>query len=78
MPGSSSRQLAERLAEALARLDPRERDVYLLGAVEGLSNVEIAVRLGATAAEVEKLLASALCNLDRALKAPRHSWWRFW
>lgn len=68
---------AERLAAALLRIDPREREVYRLGAVEGLSNQEIASRLGLTLAEVERRLAGALLALDRELSATDRRWWRF-
>ncbi len=66
------------LAAALARLVPLERDVYVLAAVEGLGNEEIASRLGLPAAEVERSLADAICSLDRALADLDRPWWRFW
>jgi DNA-directed RNA polymerase specialized sigma24 family protein len=69
---------ARRLAAALARLDPLAREVYMLGAVEGVSNDEIATRLGLSAAESERLLAEALCGLDRELGTSVRLWWRFW
>ncbi len=69
---------AERLAAAIARLDPPERDVYVLGAVEGLSNDEIASRLGLPLTEVERLLADALCGLDRELSDSDRPRWRLW
>lgn len=78
MTKSSTPPRADRLAAAIARLGPLERAVYVLGAVEGLSNDEIASRLHLTAAEVEQLLASALCGLDRALGASDRPWWRLW
>lgn len=78
MPRRFGRQRADRLADALARLDPLERDVYLLGAVEGLSNAEIASRLGLPDAKVERLLADALCGIDRALDGSDRPWWRIW
>lgn len=78
MPNRNPVPRAERLAAAIARLDPLEREVYVLGAVEGLSNDEIAVRLGLPVSEVEQLLAAALCDLDRELRASDRPWWRFW
>jgi DNA-directed RNA polymerase specialized sigma24 family protein len=77
MSFSTDRPDAERLAAALASLGPLERQVYWLGAVEGLANDEIASRLGLTVAEVERLLADALCALDREFAAPKRRWWRF-
>ncbi len=78
MPNRSPWPRAEQLAAAIARLDPLEREVYVLGAVEGLSNDEIASRLGLTVSEVEQFLAAALCRLDRELRASARPWWRFW
>ena len=75
---NSRRRRARRLAAALAHLEPLEREVYTLAAVEGLANDEIASRLGLSGAEVERLLADALCDLDRALGAPARPWWRAW
>ena len=57
----------ERLEKAASRLRPIEREVLLLSTRERLSRGEVAVRLGITAHAVERLLAKALCKLDRAL-----------
>jgi DNA-directed RNA polymerase specialized sigma24 family protein len=78
MPKRTAQSRAERLAAAISRLGPLERDVYVLGAVEGLSNDEIASRLGLTVTETEQLLAVALCGLDRELSDSDRPWWRFW
>jgi len=68
----------ERLERAAAKLRPMEREVLVLSAREGLSNAEIAARLGMTPEAVERLLATALCRLDRALERQKRPWWRFW
>lgn len=78
MPNPDPWQRADRLAAALARLEPLERDVYVLGAMEDLLNDEIASRLGLSVSEVERLLAAALCRLDRELSAAPRPWWHFW
>jgi RNA polymerase sigma factor (sigma-70 family) len=66
----------DRLERAAAKLRPIEREVLVLGAREGLSNGEIAARLGITPESAERLLARALCRLDRALERRRRPWWR--
>ncbi len=68
----------ERLAEAAKSLRPIERQVLILSAREGLSNDEIALRLGIEPYAAERLLADALLRLDRALERQERPWWRFW
>lgn len=68
----------DRLALAISKLGPIERDVLLLSARERLANAEIATRLGLTTEAVQRHLADALCNLDRALERQARPWWRFW
>lgn len=68
----------ERLEKAAAGLRPIEREVLMLSARKHLSNDEIAARLGITAKAAERLLAKALCKLDRALERQDQPWWRFW
>ena len=52
---------------ALRELEPLERAVLQLCAVDGLDYPEIAERLGIGVVEVERLLASALLAIDRHL-----------
>ena len=58
----------ERLERAASSLRPIEREVLVLSARERLSNGEIAARLGITAQAAERLVARALCKLDRELE----------
>jgi RNA polymerase sigma factor (sigma-70 family) len=68
----------DRLDQAVSRLSPIEREVLRLSAREGLSNREIASRLDISAEAAERLLARALCRLDRELERLERPWWRFW
>ena len=68
----------DRLQKAASKLRPIEREVLILGAREGLSNAEIAERLGIPSTDAERLLADAICALDRALERQERPWWRFW
>ena len=68
----------DQIERAASSLRPIEREVLVLSAREHLSNGEIAARLGITAGAAERLLARALCRLDRALERQRRPWWRFW
>lgn len=67
----------ERLEKAASSLRPIEREVLVLSSRERLSNDEIAARLGITPEAAERLLAKALCRLDRALERQERPWWRF-
>ncbi len=66
------------LARAARCLGRRERAVLVLSAAEELALEEVAERLGLDSAEAERLLASALYKLDRALRRLERPWWRFW
>ena len=68
----------ERLENAAKRLRPLEREVLALSARERLSNDEIAARLELSSEAAERLLASALRRLARALERQERPWWRFW
>ena len=68
----------ERLEKAASRLRPIEREVLELSARERLANDEIAARLGITSRAAARILARALCRLDRALERQERPWWRFW
>lgn len=66
------------LRDAIAKLRPLERQVLLLSAGERLRSDEIAARLGITPKKARRLLARALCKVDRALERRERPWWRFW
>ncbi|KQO69230.1 sigma-70 family RNA polymerase sigma factor [Methylobacterium sp. J-078] len=60
-----ARQDLRRLAAAIDALPPRCREVFLLVRFEGLSNGEVASRLGITRNMVEKHLIKALLHCRR-------------
>lgn len=78
MASNRSSVTLERLERAASSLRSIEREVLILSAREGLSNDEIAARFGTTPEAAERLLARALCRLDRALERQKRPWWRFW
>lgn len=68
MAHDHARPSVEQLEAAAAHLRPRERAVLELSARDRMTNPAIAARLGISVGAVERLLARALCKLDRALK----------
>lgn len=61
--------LAERVAVALAALSPRNQAILLLFCQRGLSQREIAARVGLSKAMVQKCLAQALAHCRKQLGA---------
>lgn len=59
-----TRETIEQAARSLGR---RERTVLVLSAGEGMSTAAIALRIGLTPDQVERLLAKAIAKFDRAL-----------
>ena len=68
----------DRLEKAASSLRPIEREVLVLSACERLSIGQIAARLGIAPQAAERLLARAICRLDRVLERQERPWWRFW
>lgn len=60
-----ARDLLRRLDEAVQRLKPRRRQVFLLQRVEGLTYAEIAENTGMSVKGVKKQMAKALFDLRR-------------
>lgn len=65
-----------RIKDALRRLSSTERAVLLAVRLEDCSYPEIAERMGLSVAEVERLLATTLCEYLHNLEQPHHPWWR--
>ena len=60
--------LLRRLEAALATMEPRTREVFLLPRVADLAYSQIAQRLGIDVLAVECELAAAIVHLDRELQ----------
>jgi RNA polymerase sigma factor (sigma-70 family) len=71
-------EIERRVQRAAAKLTRLEREVLVLSAGEGLSNGEIARRLGTSERRVERILARALRKFDRAMNRPPCPWWHPW
>ena len=74
-PSMAEVRRVERAARTLSSL---ECDVLALSAGHGLSNGEIAKRLGKSERRIERILARALRKFDRAIGDEQRPWWRFW
>jgi len=57
------------LAKAMATLSPRDRDIVRLRFVDGLTQTEIAVRLGVSQMQISRLLAASLRQLRSNISA---------
>ncbi|AZF04226.1 RNA polymerase sigma factor [Pseudomonas sp. R5-89-07] len=61
-------QRLEQLKEVLAELSPRRREALMLHRFEGLSQAQIAARMGISTSMVEKHIAFALLHCKRRLQ----------
>ena len=60
-----SRDKLRRLEQAVERMRPRTREIFLAHRVRGLSYTEIADELGLTVKGVEKQMSKAIAKIDR-------------
>lgn len=68
----------ERIEQALLTLRARTRRIFLLHRLDGLSYADIAERCGISVRRVERDIAEAMVQLDRALDGRRRPWRRRW
>ncbi|MEI9850125.1 MAG: RNA polymerase sigma factor [Sphingomonas sp.] len=61
------RDMLDRLELAMLELPQATREIFMAHRLEGLTYVQIAERTGLTAKQVEKAIARAMVELDRAL-----------
>ncbi|MBP5058251.1 sigma-70 family RNA polymerase sigma factor, partial [Pseudomonas chlororaphis] len=64
-------QRLERLKSVLAELSPRRREALMLHRFEGLSQAQIAERMGISLSMVEKHIAFALLHCKQRLEQER-------
>lgn len=62
-----SQELKARLREAMARLSPRQAEIFSLRYIEGLGNLEIAKMIGASQTSIAVLLHRARHRLQKEL-----------
>jgi len=71
LPAAQRLQRLEQLKDVLAELSPRRREALMLHRFEGLSQAQIAERMGISLSMVEKHIASALLHCKQRLQ-PAH------
>lgn len=62
-----SRDMLKRLEEAMMRLRPKTREIFMAHRIDGLTYAEISERTGLTVKGVEMQMSRALAQLDRML-----------
>ncbi|MEG3145187.1 sigma-70 region 4 domain-containing protein [Sphingomonas sp. RT2P30] len=67
-----------RIEDAVCRLRPLQREIFLAVRLDDCSYADIAERTGLTVAQVEGQFAKSMYNLMRNLDNPRRHWWRRW
>jgi RNA polymerase sigma-70 factor (ECF subfamily) len=63
-----ARDMLQRFETAMARLDPRTREIFLAHRIDGYSYAEIAVRTGLSVKTVEKHMSRAIAFLGRQFR----------
>ena len=63
-----ARDILNRLDQALMRLSPKTRAIFLAHRIDGFSYKEIATRMGLRVKSVEWHMSKAIAHLDRALR----------
>ncbi|MDO6416096.1 sigma-70 family RNA polymerase sigma factor [Sphingomonas sp. BIUV-7] len=64
-----ARDMLQRLEQALRRVNPRTREIFLAHRIDGYSYVEIAARTGLSVKGVEKHMSKAIAFVDHVLSA---------
>lgn len=67
-----------RLEAAMLKLRRIDREILLAHRLDAMSYGEIALRTGLSPRQVERSMARALYEIDRALGDDRLPWWRRW
>jgi RNA polymerase sigma-70 factor (ECF subfamily) len=62
-----SRDTLRRLEQAISKLRPRTRDIFLAHRIHGFTYAEIAERMGLSVKGVEKQMSKAIAKIDRLL-----------
>lgn len=62
-----ARDMLNRLEQAMLKLNPKTREIFLAHRLDGYSYAEIAVRTGLSVKGVEKQMSRAIAHLDRLL-----------
>lgn len=72
-------EILARLEIGLQRMPEQRRAIFLAVRLDGASYAELAERIGVTVQQIEREVAAALVELDRAVHDdPSDCWWRRW
>ncbi len=78
MPEAPNSDDRRQLEEALGNLPARQREIFILQSVDGMSYAEIAARTGLSLRAVERNLAAAIYKIATQMEGRRLSWWERW
>lgn len=78
MSGVPDPAFLRRLEEAVANLPRLQREIFLAHRLDGLLYADIAARTGLSVKRVKRLMADAICNIDRQMCGQRLRWWHRW
>jgi RNA polymerase sigma-70 factor (ECF subfamily) len=78
LPELPEPELVERVKNAVERLPPRRRNIFLLSRVEGWTCQQIAESYGISEKKVFRHVAKAMRFVRRRVNPEEFTWWQRW